>query len=178
MKQGVLAFIDNLKSVFVNRKNSIPKIGHHKPFISQIEDSEKQLSETRAIVVRLDDSKPKILANSLLFYFIERIVPIFKNWRARFDAIMREHAANISGHIKANDEFQIQRVAAYQILTQINAMNDESIFKVPEGDVETQGKAILHSYNKEGYLESHVVEMPQDKAANDDIAVGSSPTLR
>jgi len=176
MKQGVLAFIDNLKSVFVNRKNTMPKIGHHKPFISQIEDSEKQLSDTRAIVVRLDESKPKVLANSLLYYFIEQIVPIFKNWRARFDIIIKEHAANISGHIKANDEFQIQRVAAYQILTQINAMNDESIFTVPEGDAESQGKAILHSYNKEGYLESHEVEMPQDKAANDDVALSTLPT--
>ncbi|MGE3320238.1 MAG: hypothetical protein AB7I18_13170 [Candidatus Berkiella sp.] len=178
MKQQVLSFIDKLKSLFSEKKNSMPKFGPHKPYLVQINQDEAELTSAKQIIEKLDDSNQKTFADSLFFYFIEKVVPVFRKWNGRLKVIA-ENSANggVLGHIKARNEFAVERVVAYQLLTQINAMNDGCIIPVPEGDAETQGKAILNSYTKEGYLEKHVVEVPQDKAANDEVTLGTLPTL-
>ncbi len=154
MKEKILAFIQNVKTLFSEKRHKMPKHIHKRQII-EIEKDETQLMSAHELIDNLDDTNQGYYRAQLLAHFIDMVIPVFSHWLMRIKKTEEENA-HISSHIKAKEEYQAQRMIICSLIADINTMNEQALVNI-ESELDNPGEAIVASYMKqrEQYLLKH-----------------------
>jgi hypothetical protein len=160
MKDKIIDFIKNVKDLFSDRRSNMPPVRFHKPHIEAIALDESSLENAAYIIETLDESNPKVFAASALYYFIEKVIPIFRNWKKRIDETSQAHNADVQGHLKARGQHDEYKKAIQALLVEINMCDGQQLIAV-DSEAQNPGIAIVKRYEseKEKYLQDHAVQI-------------------
>jgi hypothetical protein len=167
MKDKIIDFIKKVKAVFSERRNSMPPVRFHKPHIEAIATDELSLESAAHIIETLDESDHQAFAASALYYFIEKVIPIFRNWKNRIDETSQAHNRDVQGHIKAKEQHDEFKKTVQTLLVEINMCDDQPLIAV-DLNVQNPGIAIVKRYEseKEQYLQTHSIQKINENEGN------------
>lgn len=173
MKDKIIDFIKKVKAVFSERRNNMPPVRFHKPHIEAIAIDESSLETAAHIIETLDESDPKVFAASALYYFIEKVIPIFRNWKKRIDETSQAHNSDVQGHIKARGQHDEFKKAIQTLLVEINICDDQQLIAV-DLDAQNPGINIVKRFEseKEKYLQTHSIQ----KVNEDKVCLSTNKT--
>lgn len=156
MKEKIIELINTVKSIFANRRSRMPAVRFHKVHIQALSSDEAALEDANQTIQSLEMNKQ--FAAIALFYLMEKVVPVFRNWLARIKAIETAHRTDVSGHIIAKQEFEAQAKETYALLAQMNGLEDQVLIAI-DPNQENPGKAMIKQYQREKYLCQHKIQL-------------------
>ncbi len=154
MKDKIIAFIKSVKLAFSSRRSRMPTARFHRPFIQELATDESRLENASITIAKLDDSNQKLFAASILYYLMELVVPIFRNWMNRIKKLPEGHN---EGHLIASAEYEKMKTEFQALLLEANKFQGGQ-FIVIDDAYENPAIAIVKSYKKETYLIEHKIQ--------------------
>lgn len=168
MKEKLLTYINQIKLLFTNRKEKMPSVRFHKPYIEQIQQDVETLEQAFETIQQLDEAEKKTFAPYSMFHLMEKVVPVFRHWMTRIQTLQNSGHSDIQGHKKATQEYNEQKGTIYSLIEELNALNGEALISI-KLPVENPGREIIKQYKREDYLLKHdiqVVEVDNENTVN------------
>ena len=174
MKDKIVELISKIKSIFAKRRSNMPTARFHKEHIDALAADESVLEDATKTFEKLEVNRQ--FAATALFYLMEKVVPVFRNWMNRINSIIKAHQTDLRGHILAKKEYDEHVKEVQALLAQMNVLDGAPLIKIDPTE-ENQGRAIVKQYQREKYLSEHPIQIAENDKMDEELACVMATSL-